>query len=134
MIGEGKNLTEAELTEINSRKTGALLNAACTMGVAAAGGTDEQMEAALRYGSCLGVAFQIRDDMLDVLSTEQELGKPIGSDAQEKKNTMMALYGEQKCREMIETLTTQAKSALEGRFSDTGFLCSLADSLAQRKY
>ena len=134
MIGEGKNLTEAELTEINSRKTGALLNAACTMGVAAAGGTDEQMEAALRYGSCLGVAFQIRDDMLDVLSTEQELGKPIGSDAQEKKNTMMALYGEQKCREMIETLTTQAKSALEGRFSDIGFLCSLADSLAQRKY
>ncbi len=133
MIGEGKTLSEEELNEINNRKTGALLNAACAMGVAAAGGSEEQLEAALCYGSCLGAAFQIRDDMLDVLSTEQELGKPIGSDAQEKKNTMMALYGEEKCREMIDRLTQYAKSALNGHFADTGFLCSLADSLAQRK-
>ena len=91
---EGRDLTEQELTEINSRKTGALLIAACLMGVAAAGGTDAQEEAAARYGAALGMAFQIRDDMLDVLSTEQELGKPIGSDAQEQKNTYMALYGE----------------------------------------
>ena len=133
MAGEGKVLSEEELTEINTRKTGALLNAACTMGVAAAGGTEGQLEAALQYGACLGAAFQIRDDMLDVLSTEQELGKPIGSDAQEKKNTFMALYGEEKCKEMIDALTEKAKQALSGQFTDMTFLCALADSLAQRK-
>ncbi|MBQ3892136.1 MAG: polyprenyl synthetase family protein, partial [Mailhella sp.] len=97
MLGEGKKLTEQELDEINSRKTGALLTAACLMGVAAAGGSEEQEEAAARYGSAIGMAFQVRDDMLDVLSTEQELGKPIGSDREEQKNTYMALYGEERC-------------------------------------
>ena len=132
MVGEGKVLTHDELNEINNRKTGALLNAACQMGVAAAGGSEEQMDAALWYGACIGAAFQIRDDMLDVLSTEQELGKPIGSDAQEQKNTFMALYGEEKCRDMIEKITARAKDSLSGHFEDTAFLCSLADSLAWR--
>lgn len=133
MLGEGKILSFEELNEINNRKTGALLNAACQMGVAAAGGTEEQMDAALRYGSFIGVAFQIRDDMLDVLSTEQELGKPIGSDAQEQKNTFMALYGEEKCTEMIAKLTREAKTTLDEHFEDTEFLKSLADSLANRR-
>ena len=133
MLGEGKMLSREELNEINSRKTGALLNAACQMGVAAAGGNEDQINAALKYGSYLGVAFQIRDDMLDVLSTNEELGKPVGSDAQEKKNTFMALYGEKKCDEMIRRLTQQAKEALNGHFEETLFLCTLADSLAQRK-
>lgn len=130
---EGRKLSAAELDEINSRKTGALLVAACMMGVAAAGGSREQEEAAACYGASLGAAFQIRDDMLDVLSTEAELGKPIGSDIQEKKNTYMALYGEEKCAALVEKLTRAAKDALCGSFTDTGFLCSLADSLATRR-
>ena len=91
MIGENKLLTADELDEINSRKTGALLIAACTMGVAAAGGNEKQSEAASRFGAAIGAAFQIRDDMLDVISTSEQLGKPIGSDAQEHKNTYMAV-------------------------------------------
>ncbi len=133
MAGEGKHLSESELNEINSRKTGALLVAACRMGVAAAGGSEEQLEAAALYGAALGMAFQIRDDMLDVLSTEAELGKPIGSDRQELKNTYMALLGEAKCRDMVDKLTAQAKAALKGHFDDTEYLCSLADSLAARR-
>ena len=133
MLGEGKALSPEELDEINSRKTGALLTAACLMGVAAAGGTEQQEEAAARYGAALGMAFQIRDDMLDVLSTEKELGKPIGSDQEENKNTYMALYGETKCTELIEKLTQAAKTALADQFDDTGFLGTLADSLAVRK-
>jgi len=133
MIGEGRTLSTRELDEIISRKTGALLIAACRMGVAAAGGTKEQDEAAARYGAAIGWAFQIRDDMLDVLSTEQELGKPIGSDRQEQKNTYMALLGEAECARLIASLTTQAKLALEDGFSDTAFLCELADSMAVRK-
>ena len=78
MVGESKRLTEEELDDINSRNTGALLIAACRMGVAAAGGSGEMLEAAAHYGACVGAAFQIRDDILDVISTSEELGKPIG--------------------------------------------------------
>ena len=133
MLGEGKILSQDELDAINSRKTGALLTAACIMGVCSAGGTPEQEEAAARYGAAIGTAFQIRDDMLDVLSTEQELGKPIGSDLQEHKNTYMALLGEKRCAETIEKLTSYAKRAVSNEFSDTVFLDALADSMAQRR-
>ena len=133
MVGESKQLTEDELDDINSRKTGSLLIAACRMGVAAAGGSGEMLEAAAHYGACVGAAFQIRDDILDVISTSEELGKPIGSDAQEHKNTYMALLGESKCMEMVEKLTNQAKSALCGTFNDTKFLCDLADSMVTRR-
>lgn len=132
MIGENKLLTADELDEINSRKTGALLIAACTMGVAAAGGNEKQSEAARRFGASIGAAFQIRDDMLDVISTSEQLGKPIGSDAQEHKNTYMALYGAERCMKMIEKLTEVAKAALNEAFDDTAFLCDLADSMVTR--
>ena len=132
MLGEGKNLTEQELTEINSRKTGALLTAACQMGVAAAGGSSIMMDAAAHYGSAIGMAFQIRDDMLDVLSTAEQLGKPIGSDKTENKNTYMALMGREGCEKTIDKLTEFAKNILKEAFTDTEFLCSLADSMAQR--
>lgn len=132
MIGENKELTAYELDEINSRKTGALLIAACTMGVAAAGGNEKQMEAASQFGAAIGAAFQIRDDMLDVISTSEQLGKPIGSDEQEHKNTYMALYGADRCMKMIEKLTEQAKSVLNEAFDDTEFLCELADSMVTR--
>ena len=133
MSWEGKNLSEQELTDINSRKTGALLVAACQMGVAAAGGSEGMLAAAGHYGAALGMAFQIRDDMLDVLSTDAELGKPVGSDAQENKNTYMALFGEEGCRKTVEQLTAFAKSVLDEVFDDTEFLKALADSMASRK-
>ena len=122
MLWEGHKLDEKELSEINSRKTGALLVAACQMGVAAAG----------HYGAALGLAFQIRDDMLDVLSTTEELGKPIGSDVQENKNTYMALKGEDGCKKTIERLNACAKDIIGEAFEDTGFLCALVDELAER--
>lgn len=133
MVGESKHLTEAELDEINSRKTGALLIAACRMGVAAAGGSDKLLDAAAVYGACVGAAFQIRDDILDVISTSEQLGKPVGSDLQEHKNTYMALLGEEKCMQMVEKLTESAKTALNGVFGDADFLCDLADSMVARK-
>ena len=133
MVGEHKLLSEDELNDINSRKTGSLLTAACRMGVAAAGGNKAMLDAAAQYGACVGAAFQIRDDILDVISTSEELGKPIGSDAQEHKNTYMTLLGEYKCMQMIEKLTDQAKNAVAGTFEDTKFLCELADSMVTRK-
>ena len=132
MLGEDKTLTEEELRDLNSRKTGALLIAACKMGVAAGGGSEAQTEAATLYGAAIGAAFQLRDDMLDVIGSERELGKTIGSDAEQKKNTYMALFGAERCAQMIEKLTQRAKDVLSNAFTDTAFLSSLADSLAKR--
>ncbi len=132
MIGEGKVLTEKQLDDINTRKTGALLIAACRMGVHAAGGTEHQLNAATAYGAAIGMAFQLRDDMLDVISTEEELGKPIGSDVHEGKNTYAALCGMEECGKRILRMTEAAKTALDGGFEDTAFLKGLADSLASR--
>ena len=134
MIGEGKALSSEELDEINARKTGALLTAACTMGVAAAGGNSMQEEAAARFGAAVGMAFQIRDDMLDALSSEAELGKPIGSDAAEHKNTYMILMGEEACGQLVDRLTDEACACLRGAFDDTGFLEALATKLAKRNH
>lgn len=133
MTGEGKALTAEDLNEINTRKTGALLAAACQLGAAAAGASESRLAAAAHFGAALGMAFQIRDDMLDVLSTDEELGKPVGSDAEENKNTYMALYGAEKCEETVRTLTQCAKTILSEEFDDTAFLFALADSLAERK-
>ena len=134
MIGEGKALSSEELDEINARKTGALLTAACTMGVAAAGGNSMQEEAAARFGAAVGMAFQIRDDMLDALSSEAELGKPIGSDAAEHKNTYMILLGEEACGQLVDRLTDEACACLRGAFDDTEFLEALATKLAKRNH
>ena len=133
MSWEGKKLSEQELTEINSRKTGALLVAACQMGVAAAGGTKHQLDTAGHFGAALGLAFQIRDDMLDVLSSAEELGKPIGSDQREEKNTYMALMGQDGCEKTVAKLTDFAKNILKEAFDDTEFLAQLADSLSTRR-
>ena len=132
MAWEGRKLSEQELTEINSRKTGALLVAACQMGVAAAGGSELMLAAAAHFGSALGIAFQIRDDMLDVLSSTEELGKPVGSDSQENKNTYMVLMGKDGCEKTVNKLTEFAKNVLSEAFEDTGFLRELADALSTR--
>jgi len=133
MSWEGRKLSEQELTEINIRKTGALLVAACQMGVAAAGGTQHQLDTAGHFGAALGLAFQIRDDMLDVLSSAEELGKPIGSDIREEKNTYMALMGQDGCEKTVAKLTDFAKNILSEAFDDTEFLSQLADSLSTRR-
>ena len=92
-----------------------------------------QRAAAAQYAKALGLAFQIRDDMLDVISTEAELGKPIGSDAREGKNTFMALYGLERCGAYVHELSEQAAAAVDGVFADSAFLQQLARSLADRK-
>ena len=134
MIGEGKQLSSGELDDINARKTGALLTAACAMGVAAAGGNAAQEEAAALFGAAIGMAFQIRDDMLDALSSEEELGKPIGSDAAEHKNTYMVLLGKDACEHLVARLTAQACDCLRSAFSGTEFLETLATELAKRNH
>lgn len=132
MSCENKILSTDELDNINLRKTGALIRAACLMGASLAGASEEQLAAAAEYGNALGKAFQIRDDVLDVTSTPEELGKPVGSDEAEGKNTYMHMFGQKQCIERIHDLTETAKEAVSGVFNDTLFLCNLAESLSAR--
>jgi geranylgeranyl diphosphate synthase type II len=129
---QNPNLTQQELEQVHSRKTGALLRCACKLGHIAAGGDEAQGEALDRYATALGLAFQIRDDILDVTSTAQELGKPIGSDAENGKTTFVTLLGLEESQALVEKLTEEAKSAVAG-LPDPAFLRWLADLLAGRE-
>ncbi len=133
MEGEKASLTMEEITDLHRKKTGALLEAACIMGVLCAGGTEKQISAARDYAAALGLAFQIQDDILDCTADTETLGKTPGSDAASGKSTFAALLGLDGCRRRVEEETARAKAALAGAFSDTGFLCWLADWLAQRE-
>ena len=133
MDWEGRPLTEQELREIDARKTGAMIQAACVMGCAAGGGTERQKRAAAEYARGIGLAFQIRDDMLDVLSTDGALGKPIGSDATQGKTTYMSLLGREECEARIKVLTDEAVRAVGEAFTDPDFLTQFAASLASRR-
>ena len=135
IVAEGQALDVDRLTQIHLRKTSALLGAACLLGLTASPTqpTGNQWSAALDYAQELGLAFQIRDDMLDVESTAEEIGKPIGSDAGNRKTTFASLYGMEKCRELVVEHTELAKRSVRGAFEHSEFLCALADSLAVRK-
>ena len=132
MAGEGRALTRGELELLQSLKTGALICAAAQLGCIAAGGSQEQMDRITRYAQALGRAFQVRDDMLDVISSDQELGKPVGSDRANEKSTFVTALGLEGCGQLVEELTEQAVAALEG-FEHPEFHMWLARQLAGRK-
>ena len=123
--------TEEELGEVHHLKTGAMIAGACKLGVAAAGGSGELLAAAEEYGYQLGLAFQIRDDMLDVIGNADEFGKPIGSDQAEGKVTYVDLLGLEGCDKKVLSCTEAAKAAVSV-FDSGEFLRTLADSLAER--
>ena len=130
LAGEQLVLTEEEIYNVHRLKTGALISAACQLGVIAAGGTQEQLDAADRYAEALGLAFQTRDDMLDVLGDAGKMGKATGMD--ENKNTFVRLYGVGACSRLIEKETQKSIEAL-GVFEDSEFLKELSMKLAIRE-
>ena len=129
ILAEQRECTEEDVLAIQDRKTGALINAACVLGVIAGGGTEEQLQAAAQFAAGLGLAFQIRDDMLDVIGTAEEMGKGVGTDG--SKNTFVRLYGLEKCEELVQKYTDYAIDALKA-FDDTEDLINLALSLTRR--
>lgn len=129
---EGKKVSLHYLEEMDRRKTGALIIAAAKMGCVVAGADRKSMEAAEQYAAALGLAFQIQDDILDVTSTPEALGKTVGGDAQNEKSTYVSLLGLEKAKEQVKLLTQKAKDALQMFGDEAGELISLADSLASR--
>ena len=118
---------------MEEKKTANLIEAACMMGCVVAGAEEEKIAAAERYAHAIGLAFQIVDDILDVTSTAEELGKPIGSDIDNEKNTFMSLLGIERCRESVAWLTEEAIDALNVFDGDTKDLADFAVALANRK-
>lgn len=128
---EQRDCTDSDVIAIQSRKTGGLFRAACCMGVACGKGTPAQFDAAERYADALGLAFQIEDDILDVIGSQDKLGKPVGTD--ENKNTFVKIYGIEKCREIVKAQTQIAIDALSA-FDDADTLKALALSLVKREF
>jgi len=133
LMSEGKDPDIDVLRIMDEKKTACLIEAACMMGCICAGADDEEISAAERYAHALGIAFQIVDDILDVTSTTDQLGKPVGSDADNKKSTYVALLGIDRCRSLADKLTAEAIEALSVFKGDTSALADFALSLAKRK-
>lgn len=131
MAGEGRSMTRGELEQLQSLKTGALISAAAELGCIAAGGTEDERRKVRAYAQALGRAFQVQDDILDVTSTDEQLGKTVGSDRVNEKTTFVTALGLEGSRALVEELTKQAVEALTG-FEQPEFLIWLAETLAKR--
>ena len=121
-----------ELKNLCALKTGALLRAAAALGCIAAGASPEERRQAEAFAAHVGLAFQVRDDMLDVIADQGEFGKPVGSDKEEGKTTFVDLLGLEGCAALVAEETELAKKSVL-TFRDNEFLLSLADSLANRR-
>lgn len=127
--------TEEDLRAVHRGKTGALINAAVQMGASSAGAAEADHERLARYAYDLGLVFQIVDDVLDVTSTQQTLGKPTGSDAANGKTTFATLFGPERAMEMAAEITGRACSELEEAYGlRAEFLCGFARALLRRDH
>ena len=131
-LEEAKEADAESVSLMHSLKTAALIKAACVMGCVAAGADSDKIKAAETYAECIGLQFQIVDDILDVTSTTDVLGKPVNSDSENNKTNMVTLLGIEKCRELAFELTEKAKASLSVFDGDTTELKEFADSLLNR--
>ena len=128
----GKPVSEEQLDFIYRLKTGALLEASMMIGAILAGADEDEIRKTENIAADVGLAFQIRDDMLDVIGDAGEFGKPIGSDREEGKVTYVDLLGLDNCDKLVHELTEKAVAAVSDLDRD-GFLTALAESLTERK-
>ena len=129
---DGHPLTTEQLDYIYRNKTGALLSAALMIGGALAGAGEPVLEKLELVGELAGVAFQIKDDILDVVGDEAVLGKPIGSDQKNEKTTYVTLYGMEKAKQAVQDLTEQALSVLDEVIPAPNRLRDLLSDLIER--
>lgn len=130
---ENKAIDLETLDIIHLNKTGALIAAATKMGAVLGGGSAREISLFEAYGKYIGKVFQIVDDVLDATSTMEELGKPIGSDEENHKNTYLSFYSVEECYQIAETLTSKAVHLLEQVEGDTRLLEEIALKLIKRR-
>lgn len=133
LANEGKSVSLGEVKSTDRLKTGEMIRISALLGCIAAGADEKKINAAEKYCKNIGLAFQIIDDILDVTSDEETLGKPIGSDSENEKSTYVSLLGLEESANYAAELTRQAKAALDIFASEGDFLIELADRLVERK-
>lgn len=125
-------LTTEQIMFIHEHKTAALIEAAMMVGAILAGGSESEIEAVRKCAYNVGIAFQIQDDILDVIGDSKELGKPIGSDAQNHKQTYVTLHGLEESGKVVEQLSREAVDLLKG-FEEHEFLEQLILQMINRR-
>ncbi len=129
----GKPMTKEQLDFVYRLKTGALLEVSMMIGAILAGADESQVNVVERMASCVGMAFQIQDDILDLTSSQEALGKPVLSDEKNHKTTFVTLYGMDEARQAVERLSREAVEALESLPGDHGFVKELIMMLVTRE-
>ncbi len=129
---EGRDIDIERLQYIHLLKTGAIIRSSCVIGAIIGGADEEEISAVDSFASNLGVAFQIRDDILDVIGSEKSLGKPTGSDERSEKNTYVKLFGIEKSEEMVKEYSKKALDALGAFGGRAEFLIRLTNYLVDR--
>ncbi len=132
LAAEGKKIELSELRYIHLLKTGAIIRSSCVIGGIMAGADEERVDAIDTFAKNLGVAFQIRDDILDVVGNEAEFGKPIGSDEEMEKNTYVTIVGLERSEQLVKEYSEKAKDALKIFGEKSEFLTELTDYLVNR--
>lgn len=130
---DGKPLTKEMLDYIYRNKTSALIEAAMMTGAILAGAGEQEVEIIGEAAGKIGLAFQIQDDILDVTSTEEELGKPVHSDEKNNKVTYVSLFGIQEASGQVKRLSEEAVSLIRGLYQKNEFLCTLIQELVSRR-
>ena len=123
---EGKEITKEDLEYIHKNKTGALLKLCVRMGAILAGASDEDLEKLTSYAEKIGLAFQIKDDILSEEGDEKVLGKPVGNDKAMEKCTYVSKYGLEESKEILEKITKEAIEELKSYGDKAEFLKELA--------
>ena len=130
---EGVRITMEELRRVHMGKTGALFHAALRSGAILAGATEEQLAALTAYADHFGLAFQITDDILDVIGTAEDIGKPVGSDERNHKSTYVTLTSLAEAQELARRTVEEATAALAVFGAEADFLRELVAYLVNRK-
>ncbi|MCI9527298.1 MAG: polyprenyl synthetase family protein [Lachnospiraceae bacterium] len=130
---EGKAVTEETLRFIYRLKTGALLEASMLIGAILAGATQSEQQKVEQAAGELGLAFQIQDDILDVISTTEDLGKPVGSDEKNHKTTWATLFGIERAKQEVEELSKHSVTLIDTLVVKNEFLTTLMLDLIHRK-
>ncbi len=128
------NSDDSVLFEMYRLKTGALLKTACAIGAILAGADEQDVANAEAFGEKLGIAFQIIDDILDFQGDAKTLGKPVGSDEKNSKDTIVVRLGAEYCRELAKKYTDDAYESLNNFDGDTSVLKEIAAYLLERNY
>lgn len=132
MLSEGKRISMEELRKMHMGKTGALFRAAIRSGAILGGASEAQLAALTTYADCFGLAFQITDDILDVVGDEAVIGKPVGSDERNEKSTYVTLTSLDEAKKRAANTVQQALEALEIFGDEAKFLRDLVKMLLER--